>query len=99
MLKQLIQSCGLSRDSLLPVVVQVEGGEGGERAEMLVVSSSGLMSRTAVSSIPVRAGNHSIGVRVIRLGDDDSVATVTVLPATADNADGGAELAETLPGE
>lgn len=66
--------------------MQVEGGEAGREAEVLLGSASGLMTRTPVNSIGVaRRPTRSRGVRVCRFAEDDTVATVTILPGMGDD--------------
>ena len=49
--------------------------------DLMIINRSGLTIRTSVSQISV-SGRATQGVRVINLGDGDSIASVTVVPKT-----------------
>lgn len=52
--------------------------------EVLVISSEGIVIRTAVESIGIY-GRSTIGVRIINVGDTDSVASVAILKRSEDD--------------
>ena len=69
--------------------------------DLMIINRSGLTIRTSVSQISV-SGRATQGVRVINLGDGDSIASVTVVPKTDEeeeiaSIEGAETVAETTP--
>lgn len=56
----------------------------GRQGELLTGTGNGIMSRTPLSSMPIQT-RLARGVRVIRLAEDDSIASVTVIPPMEDS--------------
>lgn len=74
----------MSEGDSLAALCMMEGGDVGRQGELLTGTGNGIMSRTPLSSMPIQT-RLARGVRVIRLAEDDSIASVTVIPPMEDS--------------
>ena len=66
--------------------------------DIMVITDDGIMIRFKVDNVS-QTGRSTIGVRLIKVGDDSKVASLAVVPAEADQEVGDAEETETLSEE
>ena len=66
--------------------------------DIMVITDDGIMIRFKVDNVS-QTGRSTIGVRLIKVGDNSKVASLAVVPAEADQEVGDAEETETLTEE
>ena len=66
--------------------------------DIMVITDDGIMIRFKVDNVS-QTGRSTIGVRLIKVGDDSKVASLAVVPAEADQEVGDAEETETTTEE
>ncbi len=78
--KQRRGGSGIKTAKLTPKTGLVVNGRipGGEQIELITISRKGQVIRTELSTIPV-LGRATQGVRIMRLGEEDAVASITTL--------------------
>ncbi len=66
--------------------------------ELMMISSNGIVIRTAIDTISEQAGRMTSGVRLMRLDQGDAVAAISILePSPNGNGHGGPELLSDVP--